>query len=450
MKYGGSGAEDGVAPPRVARVAAVVVALVALVLLGRMAVFMVDADQTQLSIQPGNAWRTEHACLTAYAEAARFAAEGGHNIYDGKLYDKRFIRGLKVDLYHYPPQFLLVPGALQRLSGGFLELRPWWFALQIGVLVLAFAVIARWVGGRTGQSLLLAAPLYFIAPTTLFTLQMGNFQSTAMALSLIGMIALSSSRASTQAAGAFALAYAALSKVFPGILGVYLLVTRRWRALAWTAAAGVVLTAVALAVYGTAPFSDFIGYELPRLSSGEAFPQTERYRAAATNMSFYGVLVKLRVLGLGGPGLSTGLAINTVYGFVVLALAGALAWRRRDVASEVQPSPQARAGELAIWLALVNLAAMRSPFVGGAYGVIGMPLLALVCACSADTRRARIAWWLAFAVMFLAPFAIATPRDDVTHSQIALALVVQVAAIALNAWVCIGGLLRASRPMLKP
>jgi hypothetical protein len=435
--------------PRVARVAAAVAALVALVLLGRMAVFMVDADQTQLSIQPSNAWRTEHACLTAYAEAARFAAEGGHNIYDGKLYEQRFIHGLKVDAYHYPPPFLLVPGALQRLSGGFLELRPWWFALQIGVVVLAFVMIARWVGGRLGQHLLLASPLYFIAPTTLFTLQMGNFQSTAMALSLIGMIALSSSRTSTRAAGGFALAYAALSKVFPGVLGVYLLVTRRWRALAWTVAAGVVLTAVALAVYGTAPFSDFIGYELPRLSSGEAFPQTERFRVAASNMSFYGVLVKLRVLGLGGPDLSTGLAINTVYGLVVLALAGALAWRRRDVVL-APASAESRAGELAIWLALVNLAAMRSPFVGGAYGVIGMPLLTLVCACSAETRRARIAWWAAFAVMFVAPFAIATPRDDLTHPQIALALAVQLTTIALNAWVCIGGLLRASRPMLKP
>ncbi len=36
------------------------------------------------------------------------------------------------------------------------------------------------------------------------------------------------------------------------------------------------------------------GGELPRLSSGEAFPQAERAQFVGTNMSFYGLLVKLR------------------------------------------------------------------------------------------------------------------------------------------------------------
>ncbi|HEY5946990.1 MAG TPA: glycosyltransferase family 87 protein, partial [Kofleriaceae bacterium] len=254
--------------------------LAAVVLLGRMAVFMVDADQRQLSIQPSDPFRTAHSCLTAYAEAARYVRDPGQNIYDAKLYEERWIHGLKVDTYEYPPPFLLVPGAMQRVAGDYLRLRPLWFVMQLLVLVGACIVVARWLGGALRTRILLASPLFLIAPTTLFTMQMGNFQSTAVALAIVGMIALESSRTSAQIAGGFALAYAALSKIFPGVLTLYLLATRRWRAALWTACAGLVLIALTLIVYGTTPFDDFLHYQLPRLSSGEAFPQSEFPRVA--------------------------------------------------------------------------------------------------------------------------------------------------------------------------
>ena len=94
-------------------------AVVAVVLLFRMGVFMVDPGRTTWSIQPDDKWRREHSCLTAYTEAARLLSEGTANVYERTLYadPDRFIGGLKVDAYHYPPPFLLLPSAIQKIRG---------------------------------------------------------------------------------------------------------------------------------------------------------------------------------------------------------------------------------------------------------------------------------------------------------------------------------------------
>ena len=65
------------------------------------------------STVPGDRFRVEHCCLTAYGEAARVAVEGG-DVYDREFYwpggVRRRIGPLTVDPYHYPPPFLLVHG----------------------------------------------------------------------------------------------------------------------------------------------------------------------------------------------------------------------------------------------------------------------------------------------------------------------------------------------------
>jgi alpha-1,2-mannosyltransferase len=428
------------------RIASVGVAVVAFVLLARMAVFMVDAEQTQLSIQPGDPFRTAHSCLSAYAEAARFAAEPDRNVYEPSLYENRKISNLKVDTYHYPPPFLLLPGAMQRVTGDFVGLRAPWFVVQLGLLVFACWLVGRWLGGREGRGVWLASPLLFIAPATLFTVQMGNFQSTAFALSIIGMIALSSARVHVQALGGLALAYASISKVFPGVLVVYLVIMRRWRAVAWTAAAGIVLMLLAITVYGTRPLEDFIHYQLPRLSSGEAFPQSELPRLAASNMSFYGLLVKLRTLGLDAIDIKTGLAINSVYGLAVIALAIAVIWRRRSSVDE----PESRLDALQLWLALTSLASYRSPFVGGAYGMLGTVWLSTIMIGAAATTRARIGWCVTFAILVAGSFIVPTPIHVPTTTRVALSAAFHVFMIGVNAWVCVTALSRPSRPMLRP
>ena len=420
------------------RIASVVVLLAALVVLGRMAVFMADPDQTQLSIAPRDTWRVEHSCLTAYTEAARFAEEPATNIYAHELYFNgkapRHIGKLKVDAYHYPPPFLLVPGLLQEASGSYEGTRPLWFAFQLALLVGALLVVARWIGGREGEHARYASALVLIAPPTLFTLQMGNFQITAVGLALVGMIGLCSAKPTWQAAGGGLFAFAALGKVFPGVLGVYLIVTRRWRALGWVAAASLLWIALALFAYGAQPFEDFVSYQMPRLSSGEAFPQSELPRITATNYSFYGMLVKLRALGVPGLGIENGLRLNSIFGLLVIVAAGLVAWRwHRRGTDAVLP----RLESVQLWLALIGLASFRSPFVGGAYGVFSTVWLVTLLLVGARTHRERAVWAALYLAFCAASWFIPTPIDTPATTTVVIALCAQLAAFAVNVFVVV-------------
>lgn len=60
-----------------------------------------------------------------------------------------------------------------------------------------------------------------------------------------------------------------MSKLYPGMLVVYLIVQRRWKAVAWTAAfCGFFMLATLIDV-GRAPYEAFLSH-LPGLLSGEA------------------------------------------------------------------------------------------------------------------------------------------------------------------------------------
>ena len=310
-------------------VASIGAAVVAVVLLTRMAGYLVDVEQPQCSLEPHDKWRTAHSCLTAYAEAARFAAEAERNVYDPALYEGRFMSGLKVDTYHYPPPFLVVPDALQRATGGYLELRPVWFGLQLAALLAAVLLIARWLGGELQPRVLLGAPQFFHSLTTLFTLQMGIFQSTAFALSLLGMIGLVSTRAGAQALGALAFAFAALSKVFPGVLGIYLIVTRRWRALAWIAGALSGLLGGLVGNQGGIRSAALLGVDLPK----HAFVTTATAVALmvdAARVPVYGWFMGDAMAdAVGWMAIATiGVVVGTMIGLRLLAATPERAFRR--------------------------------------------------------------------------------------------------------------------------
>ena len=181
------------ARPRLVLLAGLAGYLLAFALLARMAIFLHDPGKPEFSIRPSDPCRVQHSCLTAYAEAARFVLSAGENIYRESLYDNRKLGGFKVDTYHYPPPFLLLPGAALAVAGDYLALRPLWFYLQLATLLAAIVVASRFVGGVLGRSMLLAAPLLLLAaPVTLHTLQMGNFQITAFSLAVSAIVALDS------------------------------------------------------------------------------------------------------------------------------------------------------------------------------------------------------------------------------------------------------------------
>ena len=73
------------------------------------------------------------------------------------------------------------------------------------------------------------------APTIVGTLQAGNVQLLSSAPRRWRMLLFERRR---HAAGGLLLAYAIVSKLFPGVLVLYLLLRRDWRAVGWTAAMG--------------------------------------------------------------------------------------------------------------------------------------------------------------------------------------------------------------------
>jgi len=346
-------------------VAWVLVALLALVQTARLSAFMLDPAAHQHSIFPGDAWLIHHCCLTAYTESARLAADGDPNVYNEDHYVGRKVDGFNVDLYHYPPTFLLLPITVRAIAGGeFLAIRSLWFSAGALTLMLAIGLIAFRLEPAGRLRVIGMAPLIWWSMPVLVGLQMSNVQILVFATSALAIVLFSLRKP----AGALALATSMVAKIFPGMLFIYLIARRKWREVAWTTAAGIVLTVVAFLVVGQASFQAFFEYQLPRLSSGEAFTQPfSREFAVARNMAPFGIPLKLRALGISGMTMEVGRVVSIVYlvGIVALAI-----WAGRR-------QPRSGTEAASVWLSLVGLGTLASPFAPGNYVLVS--LVWLVC-----------------------------------------------------------------------
>jgi len=356
------------------------VAAVSIVEIARTSVFMADSQRAEYSYAAGDPWRVRHSCFTAYGEALRFAHEGAR-IYDMASYEPRNIGPLKVDSFHYPPVFLLLPEAVHAVRADFFAMRALWFVMQALVLAGVIFAAAHWVGGRTGAWLAAGGTLALATPQLLFALQQGNVQATAMPLGVAAMMLIAGRRG---ASGALTLAYISAAKIFPGILIVYLLAARRWRAVAMTAAFGIALTLLTVLAFGAAPFREFVTDEMPRISNGTAFPQSEFPVSRHVNLSIYGMTVRARALGAAWLDQRTGLQVASGYGIALLAFAAFAGWRSRwEFASEDE-----RLRLVQLSLGLLSLASFRSPFVG-VYGYVATVWLMTALAAGARGAPGR-------------------------------------------------------------
>lgn len=420
-----------------------IAALAAAVQVGRLTVFMADAERASMSVMPGRTFFRQHSCLSSFTEAARFAAEGNRNVYDPRLYSapgcgddllkcsERPSGPFLVDIYQYPPTFLLLPAVVRTLTGDFFLVRTGWFVVQVLSLAAAILLLARWVGRTAGVAAAALSVLLWVSPSTLLGIQIGNFQATAYALSVLGMVWLSTGRL---AAGGAAVGFAAASKLFPGVLFVYLLARRRWRAAAWIVAGGVLSTLAAVALVGTRPFSDFLQYQFPRLNSGDAFFWIDMPPAVPVNYGIYGLLGRLRLLGLLEFTRETGALVSSVYGGLLFVAALGAGWMRARASRAIDDEPS-RLREAQVWLALLNLGSFRSPFVPDAYALMGTTwLLTLVAA-----EWTRVTAWRALAFAAAASsFALVFDGiwiDRPPRWALVLSLGNQILALGLNGWV---------------
>lgn len=357
-------------------------ALVALLQVGRLSMFMADPSRTWGSAFP-DPKATSHMCMAAYVQAADLSRRGEPNLYDEHFYPtftrdqpggESPVRGLGPylqDAYEYPPPFLLLPRMALALTNDFLGIRALWFVLRALALLAGMVLLALWIGGREGLLAALLVPLVFASPPTMLDLQFGQFHLTTVLLSVGAMVAFEGRR---PALGGALLAFAIVSKIFPGLLLVILLARRRWRDLSFTIGFAAAYSVLALVVLGPAPFVAFYSYQLPRIASGAAFSFFLRDPFfISRNVAVYGIVFKLRALGVPGMTQALASALSWLYTAVLVWLS----WR----ASHVE---RTRLGRAQLWLALLSLAALRSPLAPSAYAVA--PILWLLTLFAGQVR----------------------------------------------------------------
>jgi hypothetical protein len=353
------------------------VLLCAVALLGtlRLSVFMFDPARGSFSMLPGNAFLRAHSCLSAYVAAADRLGEPGASLYDPAGYERngsdaerRIPLGafFEQDAYEYPPTFLLLPKAFLLVSHRFAVLRGLWYVFMATAILGAMGFTAAWIGGREGLVTAVLIPALWGGFSNLLTVQMGNVQLVVVVLAILAMIAFDRGR---PALGGAMLAFAIGTKLYPGLLLILLLTQRRWREALWTIGFGVLYCAGVLAIAGSAPFHEFVSYQLPRLLSGEAFDFfKERADAKLINNSMYGVPYKLEVLGLVRDPARLAPVLSRIYTVALVVLAVALG--RKAPRPAVLESRAARAERAMVWMAIVNLGAMQSPFAPS-YALLG-------------------------------------------------------------------------------
>ena len=192
--------------------------------------------------------------------------------------------------------------------------------------MVGLVAIARRLDTAMGTHVVWLTPWVIAAPSVIGTLQAGNVQLLFLVLSAIAMLLFERRR---PAAGGLLLGFAIASKLYPGVLVLYLLLRRDWRALGWTAATGLVLTVIAIADLGWTPFAAFLEH-LPKILSGEAFPGLRAAPAIAINESVPGIVFKLGLVRCAGDGIRRPPVVGWIYTVVVIAMTVWLARRARD------------------------------------------------------------------------------------------------------------------------
>jgi hypothetical protein len=399
--------------------------------LARLCVFIVNpaAVGYALGLSRGMGFSIRHSCVSSYFVAGQSIATEP-NIYDEfKLYSfpqqdpnarrkPRPIGSFNIDPYEYPPPFLLLPRTLAIVAPQFLNFRMLWFALNGSLVLIGLLAVARMFDPVTGTRVLLLSPLVLAADITIGCLQIGNLQAAVFSIAMLAMVFFAQRR---YAAGGALLAFVTVSKLFPGMLIVYLAVRREWRAVAWTTAFCAALVGISLLDTGRVPYLAFLDH-LPRLLSGESFAAFRNPGAIATNLSVPGFLFKLKLFGLPNGSFALMKTIGTIYTLIVLAATVVIGMRRPT-----------RNQQPLIWLAVLILASLRSPFLPQYELFAVLWLLTLLAAPVVPSVRTLCLVLVAWAVLNIAiPVNGPDPRLISAIVLASQAIIVVLLALALR------------------
>jgi len=345
-------------PPAIARTLFVVGSLLAGAQLAWLSAFIIDPSRPSWTPGPLAPLPSVHSCVSAYWIACT-NVEAVPDIYAKTLYELpqadptarrtgRMLGRFQIDNYEYPPPFLLLPRLMGLVAPDFWSFRRLWFALNLAVVVAGAIAVARRLDGRLGTHALWLTPFVIAGPATIATFQAGNVQMAMIAITALAMWAFDRR---APALGGALLAFAIAGKLYPGVFVLFLLIKRDWGAVGWTAAFGALLVAVSVVDLGWQPYRAFL-HEMPGLMSGEAFSAFRNPGAIGNNGSVPGIVFKLKMWGVPHMGFEAMRIVGWVYTVVVVA---GTAW----LATRVRPDGR----EPIVWLAILVLATMRSPFM---------------------------------------------------------------------------------------
>jgi hypothetical protein len=420
-----------------------VASVLAILQLVRLTVFTVAPTRDDFAAVPWSSFSRHHYCATAYFVAGGVAREVT-NVYDNTLYDHpdsvataqrkpRTIGGFNVDVYEYPPPFLLLPRVLMQVAPDLTRFRMVWFGLSSASLLLAMLITAAALPRAAATRAVLLMPLVWAGLPTIGGLQMGNFQVMTLAISMAGMAMFSRRH---DAAGGALLGFAVVGKLFPGMLLLYLAARRAWRPVLATCIGSLLIVLLALWDMGLAPFAEFV-HHLPRLLGGEAFAAFRNPRPWPT-MSPSRAGVQLRFFGLPDVGFGGAKLVGWIY--TALAVTVTILLARRG-----------RGGPVA-WITVLVLATLRSPFLPVTYAAI-TPLWLLTLLGAENVVRGRaLAWiglaWLAFELVWPVDWPL-DPRVASAINLVPMATMLALVVIAVRSDTGPTGL-RAARDSLAP
>ena len=385
-------------PPALPRALFVVGSLAVAAQLAWLTPFIIDPNRSTWTPSALSPMPPTHSCGSAYWVAGS-VVKTSPDVYDDTLYNlpqadptamriARKLGRLNMDNYEYPPPFLIVPRVLGLVTPDFWGFRRLWFALNLGFVLVVAVLVARRLDDRLGTYAVWLTPFVIAGPAIIATFQVGNVQMAMIALAALAMYCIDRR---ADALGGFLLACAILGKLYPGVFVLYLLLRREWRPVAWTAVFGAALIAVSIADVGLEPYRAFLR-EMPGLMSGQAFSAFRNPGAIGNNGSVPGLIFKLKMWGVPHMGFEAMRVVGWLYTLVVVA--GAVWLARRGPRDGREP---------VIWLAILVLATMRSPFMA-TYAFFPVMWLA-VLAAPLEWRASRIALpillcWCALALGF--------------------------------------------------
>lgn len=167
-------------------------------------------------------------------------------------------------LYLYPPPLAAAAIPFAALVPDDYRLAAWgWTALGAAILVAVILAIARSEGLverlrgslRLGPWILVAAAIGF--PPVIGELVLGNVHLVLLGLLGAAWLGVRSGTANGERLAGIAVGVAALIKVFPGLILLWFILTRRWQAAAFVFVGIVAATLVTLPFTGTGPWLDY-------------------------------------------------------------------------------------------------------------------------------------------------------------------------------------------------